>query len=81
MRRPMTITLMAVFALFCLGNGYADADKAIAAAEDRKPILVTGFEPFGGERLNSTEQVLGTRAIGRCGAVCMQYRVIQYTRA
>ena len=60
MRRPMTITLMAVFALFCLGNGYADADKAIAAAEDRKPILVTGFEPFGGERLNSTEQVLGT---------------------
>ena len=57
MRRPVTFTLMVLLALSCFGSGYASADSAIA---DNQPILVTAFEPFGGEKLNPTEQVLGT---------------------
>ena len=57
MRRPVTFTLMVLLALSCFGSGYASADSAIA---DHQPILVTAFEPFGGEKLNPTEQVLGT---------------------
>lgn len=64
MRKWMALGIMAMLVLCGCGSGCAGADAEAAAGNDAGDtpgagvILVTAFEPFGGEALNPTELVL-----------------------